>query len=56
MIFKIHHLQESTLINQQFSYSFKDFRGLSEWNDSYIWSYVYDTNQYSYFYWYGSPN
>lgn len=63
MIFKVHSQCESQvfftsfddnpLIRYQISYIFKDYRGLSEWKEPYIWSEGFEYNQYNYFYWRG---
>lgn len=53
MIFKIFCKYESELIDQEFSYVFKDYRGFSQWNEEYIWCYCFDSNDYNYFYWKG---
>lgn len=42
------------VIIPEISYIFKDYRGLSEWNESYIWCYCFDSNDYNYFNWSGS--
>lgn len=63
MIFKVHSkyesqdfhksLDDNPLIKYQISYVFKDYRGLSEWRELYIWSEAFQYNQFNYFYWSG---
>lgn len=63
MIFKVHSqcesqvflkfLNDNPLIKYQISYIFKDYRGLSEWREPFIWSEVFEYNQFNYYYWSG---
>ena len=63
MIFKVHSRYESQVFFNSFNdtlffipqitYVFKDYRGLSEWEETYNWCCCFNNNDYNYFYWTG---